>query len=94
MALPGWDRWRNKEEEKDRGEGRGEEKEEQEIICWEGEDGGQGRGWRGKDGVKRKVDKEVEVIQTLWTLSKPQISSRQVHEYACYILMATLYDIW
>lgn len=43
MALPGWDRWRNKEEEKERGRG----KDEQEIICEE--DRGTEKGVKGKE---------------------------------------------
>lgn len=54
MALPGRDRWRNKEEEKDGGRGgRAEEDRERDHLWgWRGQNGGVERGsWRRMDEI-------------------------------------------
>lgn len=67
MALPGWDRWRNKEEEKERGRVEGEP----EIICEEGQDRGQAGG-----GDVREEKKTVFAVELFLLL---QLKEHHIH---------------
>lgn len=57
MALPGRDRWRNKEEKNEGGSG-GRGGDEPEIIGREGEDGVEGRGMEDRGYCEREQEKK------------------------------------